>query len=79
MHPRDTKTGEEEVNAKGVTDTKRYNLQRERIKNRVSISYLAEQTGVDMESLAAYERGDGILPDDIVKKVERFLKEISYS
>jgi DNA-binding XRE family transcriptional regulator len=52
----------------------RHRLQQLRIANRISIASLAEAVGCDAETLAAYERGDELLNNDTLRRVERHLR-----
>ena len=51
----------------------RHRLQQLRIAKRISISSLAEVIKCDVETLAAYERGDEVLHNETLKQLERHL------
>lgn len=51
----------------------RHRLQKMRIEKRWSINNLAEAVACDVESIAAYERGDELLSADVLKTMERIL------
>lgn len=48
-------------------------MQTARIKCRMSIADVAQHLGCDANTVAAYERGEGVLPHDIKNKVKKLL------
>ena len=56
------------------TEDVRQNVQRIRIDKRLSIPVLAAQIKCDANTLAAFERGDDILPHDVYKRLLKELK-----
>ena len=70
----DTNITNEEFSPKKNTVTNvRQDVQRARIAKRLSIPALATQIKCDVITLAAFERGDDILPEGVHK---RLLKEL---
>lgn len=53
----------------------RYDLQRARIDRRWSVTELAERSGCDPASVAAYERGDGVITDDVHRRLRAAMAE----
>lgn len=51
----------------------RHRIQRLRIERRLSISSLADMARCDVETLAAYERGDEVLTEDMLRRLDRIL------
>ena len=51
----------------------RHRLQQLRISKRISISSLAESIKCDVETIAAYERGDEVLDGETLRQLERHL------
>lgn len=58
-----------------VETSMRHSLQQLRIQKRMSIAALAETVHCDVETLAAYERGDEVLEATLVKAIERTLSK----
>ena len=60
-----------------IVEEKRFVIQKGRIGKRLSLSQLALKVGVDTETLAAYERGDGVLSDAIVTQLQKVVSKDS--
>jgi len=54
-----------------VTRTKdlRERMQIARIQNRLTVHELAQRVRCDVETLAAFERGDGLVADDVQRRI----------
>ena len=63
----------EDVVKPTMEESTRHTIQKLRIQKRMSIAELAEAVHCDVETLAAYERGDEVLDAAIVKTIERTL------
>ena len=57
----------------GTEEKTRHRIQRLRIERRLSISSLADMARCDVETLAAYERGDEVLTEDVLRRLDRIL------
>ena len=76
VRPSHASVAQQEVGASYSSGEKaRHRLQQLRIANRISIASLAEAVGCDAETLAAYERGDELLGNDVLRRIERHLKQ----
>ena len=51
----------------------RHLIQKLRIEKRLTVAALADAVKCDVETLAAYERGDELLNTDMIKQLERYL------
>ena len=52
----------------------RERMQISRIQSRTTISELSQQVGCDVESLAAFERGEGVLGEDVQRRIRTHLR-----
>ena len=49
--------------------TLRERMQIARIQNRLTVHELAQRTGCDVETLASFERGEGVVSDDVQRRI----------
>ena len=51
----------------------RHRVQKARIAKRMSLQDLSQVVKCDIESLASYERGDGVISNDVLERIMKSL------